>query len=169
MLKNFSVSIHHLISLEAGKLYLESYHCFSWTWKNNIVFHFGIVVVHFLIRKLHLNAWMRLILLPRYIHLDIPNLLRRFTFLYHNLIFVILLFSQKIGAINCMVRKLDGRLIGFNTDYIGAISTIENGLKGWMINWFEQYFFAVVLKLFFSFIFYRFEWCNSSWYLTFSR
>ncbi|GLT60535.1 hypothetical protein SLA2020_332970 [Shorea laevis] len=38
--------------------------------------------------------------------------------------------AKKIGAINNIVRRPDGKLIAFNTDYIGAISAIEDGLRG---------------------------------------
>ncbi|KAL3812786.1 hypothetical protein ACJIZ3_014054 [Penstemon smallii] len=39
--------------------------------------------------------------------------------------------AKSIGAVNCIVRKpFDGKLFGCNTDYIGAISAIESGLKG---------------------------------------
>ncbi|KAK4486783.1 hypothetical protein RD792_006633, partial [Penstemon davidsonii] len=39
--------------------------------------------------------------------------------------------AKSIGAVNCIVRKpTDGKLFGCNTDYIGAISAIESGLKG---------------------------------------
>lgn len=38
---------------------------------------------------------------------------------------------QSIGAINCIIRRpTDGKLFGFNTDYVGAISAIEDGLTG---------------------------------------
>lgn len=38
---------------------------------------------------------------------------------------------QAIGAINCMIRRpTDGRLIGYNEDYHGAIAAIEDGLRG---------------------------------------
>ncbi|KAJ6694241.1 hypothetical protein OIU85_004973 [Salix viminalis] len=37
--------------------------------------------------------------------------------------------AKKIGAINNIVRRPDGTLIAFNTDYIGAISAIEDGLR----------------------------------------
>lgn len=39
-------------------------------------------------------------------------------------------FPQKIGAINNIVRRPDGTLTAFNTDYIGAIDAIEDGLRG---------------------------------------
>ncbi|KAM1074285.1 hypothetical protein EV1_019022 [Malus domestica] len=39
--------------------------------------------------------------------------------------------AKSIGAINCIIRRpTDGKLYGFNTDYVGAISAIEEGLKG---------------------------------------
>ncbi|PKI78211.1 hypothetical protein CRG98_001382 [Punica granatum] len=37
--------------------------------------------------------------------------------------------AKKIGAINNIVRRPDGTLAAFNTDYIGAISAIEDGLR----------------------------------------
>lgn len=41
------------------------------------------------------------------------------------------LATQSIGAVNCVVRRpTDGKLIGYNTDYVGAISAIEDGLRG---------------------------------------
>lgn len=55
--------------------------------------------------------------------------------LYTNLIYckiliTLILFLQKIGAINNIVRRQDGTLKGYNTDYIGAIEAIEDGLRG---------------------------------------
>ncbi|XP_062079266.1 bifunctional 3-dehydroquinate dehydratase/shikimate dehydrogenase, chloroplastic-like [Humulus lupulus] len=39
--------------------------------------------------------------------------------------------AKSIGAVNCIIRRQsDGKLLGFNTDYIGAISSIEDGLRG---------------------------------------
>lgn len=39
--------------------------------------------------------------------------------------------AQSIGAVNTIVRRQsDGKLIGYNTDYMGAISAVEDGLKG---------------------------------------
>lgn len=47
------------------------------------------------------------------------------------LIFFFKLVMQSIGAVNCIVRRpTDGKLIGYNTDYVGAISAIEDGLRG---------------------------------------
>ncbi|KAK4802446.1 hypothetical protein SAY86_000649 [Trapa natans] len=37
--------------------------------------------------------------------------------------------AKKIGAINNIVRRPDGSLTAFNTDYIGAITAIEDGLR----------------------------------------
>ncbi|XP_057719134.1 bifunctional 3-dehydroquinate dehydratase/shikimate dehydrogenase, chloroplastic-like [Arachis stenosperma] len=37
--------------------------------------------------------------------------------------------AKKIGAINNIVRRPDGKLIAFNTDYIGAVTAIEDGLR----------------------------------------
>lgn len=38
---------------------------------------------------------------------------------------------QEIGAINCMMKKpTDGKLMGYNVDYLGAITAIENKLQG---------------------------------------
>lgn len=38
---------------------------------------------------------------------------------------------QSIGAVNCIIRReSDGKLLGYNTDYVGAISAIEDGLRG---------------------------------------
>lgn len=39
--------------------------------------------------------------------------------------------TQSIGAVNCVIRRpTDGKLIGYNTDYVGSISAIEDGLRG---------------------------------------
>ncbi|KAJ3669658.1 hypothetical protein LUZ60_011608 [Juncus effusus] len=39
--------------------------------------------------------------------------------------------ARSIGAVNTLIRRpSDGKLIGYNTDYIGAISAIEDGIKG---------------------------------------
>ncbi|CAH1427633.1 unnamed protein product [Lactuca virosa] len=39
--------------------------------------------------------------------------------------------AKSIGAVNCVVRRQsDGKLYGCNTDYVGAISAIEDGLRG---------------------------------------
>ncbi|KAK9139467.1 hypothetical protein Scep_009148 [Stephania cephalantha] len=39
--------------------------------------------------------------------------------------------AKSIGAVNTIIRRpSDGKLIGYNTDYFGAISAIENRLRG---------------------------------------
>lgn len=39
--------------------------------------------------------------------------------------------AKSIGAVNCIIRRpTDGKLFGYNTDYVGAISAIEDGLRG---------------------------------------
>ncbi|OAY35077.1 bifunctional 3-dehydroquinate dehydratase/shikimate dehydrogenase, chloroplastic [Manihot esculenta] len=39
--------------------------------------------------------------------------------------------AKSIGAVNCIIRRQsDGKLFGYNTDYVGAISAIEEGLQG---------------------------------------
>nr|ABA54867.1 putative 3-dehydroquinate dehydratase/shikimate dehydrogenase [Fagus sylvatica] len=39
--------------------------------------------------------------------------------------------AKSIGAVNCIVRRsTDGKIFGYNTDYVGAISAIEDGLRG---------------------------------------
>ncbi|XP_075487097.1 bifunctional 3-dehydroquinate dehydratase/shikimate dehydrogenase, chloroplastic-like isoform X3 [Primulina tabacum] len=38
--------------------------------------------------------------------------------------------AKSIGAVNCLIKRPDGKLFGCNTDYIGAINAIENGLQG---------------------------------------
>ncbi|XP_008813741.1 bifunctional 3-dehydroquinate dehydratase/shikimate dehydrogenase, chloroplastic isoform X1 [Phoenix dactylifera] len=39
--------------------------------------------------------------------------------------------AKSIGAVNTIVRRpADGKLVGHNTDYIGAISAIEDGIRG---------------------------------------
>ncbi|GAV63392.1 DHquinase_I domain-containing protein/Shikimate_DH domain-containing protein/Shikimate_dh_N domain-containing protein [Cephalotus follicularis] len=38
--------------------------------------------------------------------------------------------AKSIGAVNCIIRRQsDGKLFGYNTDYVGAISAIEDGLR----------------------------------------
>ncbi|XVF28430.1 hypothetical protein REPUB_Repub15cG0028700 [Reevesia pubescens] len=38
--------------------------------------------------------------------------------------------AKSIGAVNCIIRsQSDGTLFGYNTDYVGAISAIEDGLR----------------------------------------
>lgn len=39
--------------------------------------------------------------------------------------------GKSIGAVNCIIRKSsDGKLFGCNTDYVGAITAIEDALRG---------------------------------------
>ncbi|KAK7860428.1 bifunctional 3-dehydroquinate dehydratase/shikimate dehydrogenase [Quercus suber] len=39
--------------------------------------------------------------------------------------------AKSIGAVNCVIRRpTDGKMFGYNTDYVGAISAIEDGLRG---------------------------------------
>ncbi|KAL5712831.1 hypothetical protein ACHQM5_014959 [Ranunculus cassubicifolius] len=39
--------------------------------------------------------------------------------------------AKSIGAVNLIIRRpSDGKLIGYNTDYVGAITAIEDGLRG---------------------------------------
>uniref|UniRef100_A0A7N1A3W7 Shikimate dehydrogenase n=1 Tax=Kalanchoe fedtschenkoi TaxID=63787 RepID=A0A7N1A3W7_KALFE len=39
--------------------------------------------------------------------------------------------AKEIGAVNCVIRNpSDGKIHGYNSDYVGAISSIENGLRG---------------------------------------
>ncbi|XP_021669581.2 bifunctional 3-dehydroquinate dehydratase/shikimate dehydrogenase, chloroplastic isoform X2 [Hevea brasiliensis] len=39
--------------------------------------------------------------------------------------------AQAIGAISCMIRRpTDGKLMGYNVDYLGAIGAIEEALRG---------------------------------------
>ncbi|KAK4586904.1 hypothetical protein RGQ29_023876 [Quercus rubra] len=39
--------------------------------------------------------------------------------------------AKSIGAVNCVIRRpTDGKMFGYNTDYVGAISAIEDGLQG---------------------------------------
>ncbi|KAF7837165.1 DnaJ-like subfamily B member 12 isoform A [Senna tora] len=39
--------------------------------------------------------------------------------------------AKSIGAVNCIIRRSeDGKLSGYNTDYFGAISAIEDALRG---------------------------------------
>ncbi|XP_028061402.1 bifunctional 3-dehydroquinate dehydratase/shikimate dehydrogenase, chloroplastic-like isoform X1 [Camellia sinensis] len=38
--------------------------------------------------------------------------------------------AKSIGAVNCIVRKSDGKFFGCNTDYVGAITAIEDALGG---------------------------------------
>lgn len=38
--------------------------------------------------------------------------------------------AKSIGAVNCIIRRYnDGKLLGYNTDYVGAISAIEDRLQ----------------------------------------
>ncbi|KAK9073874.1 hypothetical protein SSX86_006468 [Deinandra increscens subsp. villosa] len=42
--------------------------------------------------------------------------------------------AKAIGAVNCVIRRQnDRRLYGCNTDYVGAISAIEDGLRGFLL------------------------------------
>lgn len=50
--------------------------------------------------------------------------------LYHMQLLGFLIILQLIGAVNCVVRRPDGKLFGCNTDYVGAISAIEEALQG---------------------------------------
>jgi 3-dehydroquinate dehydratase/shikimate dehydrogenase len=38
--------------------------------------------------------------------------------------------AKDIGAVNTIIRKPNGKLVGYNTDYVGAISAIEDGIRG---------------------------------------
>ncbi|KAI8012671.1 hypothetical protein LOK49_LG06G03185 [Camellia lanceoleosa] len=38
--------------------------------------------------------------------------------------------KRSIGAVNCIVRKSDGKFFGCSTDYVGAITAIEDALGG---------------------------------------
>ncbi|WOL12286.1 bifunctional 3-dehydroquinate dehydratase/shikimate dehydrogenase, chloroplastic [Canna indica] len=39
--------------------------------------------------------------------------------------------AKSIGAVNTIIRRpSDGKLVGYNTDYVGAISAIEDGIRG---------------------------------------
>jgi len=37
--------------------------------------------------------------------------------------------ARDIGAINTIVRRPDGKLVGYNTDYVGAIAAIEDAIR----------------------------------------
>jgi hypothetical protein len=52
--------------------------------------------------------------------------------LHHSACFIIIfIFWQEIGAISCMIRRPDdGKLKGYNVDYLGAIAAIEEALGG---------------------------------------
>ncbi|KAJ3681077.1 hypothetical protein LUZ60_015566 [Juncus effusus] len=42
--------------------------------------------------------------------------------------------AKAIGAVNTIIRRTsDGKLIGYNTDYVGAISAIEDGIAGYRV------------------------------------
>uniref|UniRef100_A0A0E0MN64 Uncharacterized protein n=1 Tax=Oryza punctata TaxID=4537 RepID=A0A0E0MN64_ORYPU len=51
-----------------------------------------------------------------------PFNISRVTFVSNN-------FLQDIGAVNTIIRKPNGKLVGYNTDYVGAISAIEDGIR----------------------------------------
>ncbi|XP_072997001.1 bifunctional 3-dehydroquinate dehydratase/shikimate dehydrogenase, chloroplastic isoform X1 [Typha latifolia] len=39
--------------------------------------------------------------------------------------------AKAIGAVNTIIKRpADGRLVGYNTDYVGAISAVEDGIRG---------------------------------------
>ena len=40
---------------------------------------------------------------------------------------------QSIGAVSSRQKDGKGKLFGYNTDYVGAISSIEDGLRGIML------------------------------------
>lgn len=75
---------------------------------------------------------MRLIPLPRCVTLFIYLLTRGIPKPYLCHIYIYIYILQKIGAINNIVRRPDGKLMAFNTDYIGAITAIEDGLRGFL-------------------------------------
>ncbi|KAF3330288.1 bifunctional 3-dehydroquinate dehydratase/shikimate dehydrogenase [Carex littledalei] len=42
--------------------------------------------------------------------------------------------AKAIGAVNTIIKRpSDGKLIGYNTDYVGAISAIEDGIAGYSV------------------------------------
>jgi len=87
-------------------------------------------VTRFLTRWMDLDVVMRLILLLRYLLLGLKKLLSHF--FYH--LNLIKSFYQAIGAISCMIKRpSDGKLIGYNIDYLGAIAAIEERLHGFYI------------------------------------
>ncbi|XP_039839617.1 bifunctional 3-dehydroquinate dehydratase/shikimate dehydrogenase, chloroplastic-like [Panicum virgatum] len=43
--------------------------------------------------------------------------------------FQVLVHCKDIGAINTIVRRPDGKLVGYNTDYVGAIAAIEDAIR----------------------------------------
>lgn len=44
---------------------------------------------------------------------------------------------------NCIIRRNNGKLFGCNTDYVGAISAIEDGLRGLFTSQATQGFFTL--------------------------
>ena len=73
------------------------------------------------------------------------DFIRNILVTYHYFFFSL----KKIGAINNIVRRPDGKLTAFNTDYIGAISAIEDGLRGLMLyKLYRQVLFKQVLLFF---------------------
>ena len=70
------------------------------------------------------------------VQFSIPSRIKISKFVWNHLFSVMQAFLifrfvlQEIGAISCMIRKPDGKLKGYNVDYLGAIAAIEEGLRG---------------------------------------